>query len=210
MSNKNKLIPGLLGQFVRARRSALGLSQDSLSRISGVSRRVITRLERETDDPSLIADPRLPTLDQLARALLLDVPQLVSGNVASNIAYCGQESQIRVAGNFARLRKEFGFSQERLSEASGRFRTYVHRIEVLAFTPCLSDVESIANQMKSTAVDVLAPISDREYRLRLARRDRAAAPGNLHFTSSGSFVSWPPEQLDMASSADQRPNALDE
>ena len=176
MTKESLSTVALLGQTLRAKRAELSLSQDALSARSGVSRRAIIRIELTATGELPDTVPRLSTLDMLAQALQLDVQDLVSGNVSGERAFSGQISLVRVAGNIARIRRELGLSQERLSGLSGRFREYVHRIEVLAFNPRISDLESIAATLKSTVADLLAPIAEDEYSQRLAKRIASDAP----------------------------------
>jgi transcriptional regulator with XRE-family HTH domain len=176
MTKESLSTVALLGQTLRAKRKELSLSQDALSARSGVSRRAIIRIELAATGEPPDTVPRLSTLDMLAQALQLDVQDLASGNVVGERGFSGQISLVRVAGNIARIRKELGLSQERLSGSSGRFREYVHRIEVLGFNPRISDLESIAATLKSSVADLLAPLTEGEYKKRLARRTPPDAP----------------------------------
>ncbi|WP_087750584.1 XRE family transcriptional regulator [Paraburkholderia caledonica] len=179
MTKESLSTVALLGQTLRARRKELSLSQDTLSARSGVSRRAIIRIELAAAGEPPDTVPRLSTLDMLAQALQLDVQDLALGNVGGERAFCDQISLVRVAGNIARIRKELGLSQERLSGLSGRFREYVHRIEVLGFNPRISDLESITAALNCSVADLLAPIPEDEYKLRLAKRTPSDAPTDL-------------------------------
>jgi transcriptional regulator with XRE-family HTH domain len=61
------------GESLRARRRAAGLSQERLASESGLHRTEISLLERGT------RDPRLSTIERLARALGTDAAELVTG-----------------------------------------------------------------------------------------------------------------------------------
>ncbi len=62
-----------LGQRIRRLRSAAGLSQDALARAAGIGRVTLVRLEKGEQTP------RYKTLAAIARALEVDVPDLLVG-----------------------------------------------------------------------------------------------------------------------------------
>lgn len=62
-----------LAEYVLARRAELKLSQNQLARLSGLSNAWIGRLETGT----LEGEPKLPTLEKLAKGLRIDVDTLI-------------------------------------------------------------------------------------------------------------------------------------
>jgi len=159
-----------LHEAVRAGRARLKKSQDVFAREAGISRAVLVRLERAPSDQVKPLDPRLTTLDGLAKALQVDVCLLLGDSPAEPYLYCDQESIVRVASNVFRLRKLSGLSQDDLSEQSGHFRTYIHRLERLQFIPRLSDVEGIAKTVEVDVTELFKRIPDIEYAERTQRR----------------------------------------
>lgn len=66
-----------LGQDIRARRKAAGLTVQALADRADLSRRMLTQIEQGRANPSMV------TVDKIARALGVDFPALVSGQVPS-------------------------------------------------------------------------------------------------------------------------------
>jgi len=128
------------------------MSQDALARASTVSRPSITSIERGQ------SNPRLETLDQLARALGVDVLELITPAVSNRVAADGRTSLERIARNVNRLRAARGISQESLSEQSGHFRTYVGNLERQAVNPSLADIETVASVLEVEIEVLLAPL----------------------------------------------------
>jgi len=68
-----------LAERLRAARLARGLSLDAAARLSGVSRSMVSQIERGASSPTVA------TLWNLARALDVDLPALLAGEVAPGI-----------------------------------------------------------------------------------------------------------------------------
>lgn len=153
-----------LGDAIRSRRGDLDLTQQALADMTGFSRGHIATIERTS------GNLRLSSLDKLARALEVDVVDLVSGTSDKKRKRSAQEAVVRAACHIFRLRKALGFSQERLSEAAGFFRTYVTEIELLISVPAIGSLESIAAVLEVSVADLLMPVSKSEYEDRFARR----------------------------------------
>lgn len=170
MAKKNLRVR--LHEAVRAGRARSKKSQDVFAREAGISRAVLVRLERAPSDQVKPPDPRLTTLDGLAKALQVDVCMLLGDKPEKPYPYGDQESIVRVASNVYRLRKLKGLSQDDLSEQSGHFRTYIHRLERLQFIPRLSDVEGIAKVLGGSVTELFEQIPATEYAERV--QDRAA------------------------------------
>ena len=135
-----------LPEILIAGRTRLGLSQDSLAEKAALSRSIVTRIEglRKEKVGARSIELRLSTLDSLAKGLGMDVRDLLCPSNTPPHGISNQPAAIRVAGNLVRWRKERDFSQLELSEKTGHFRTYIHRLETLRFVPVISDVEGIA------------------------------------------------------------------
>lgn len=153
-----------LGDAIRSRRGDLDLTQQALADMTGFSRGHIATIERTS------GNLRLSSLDKLARALEIDVVDLVSGTSEKKRKWSTQKAVVRAACHIFRLRKALGLSQERLSEAAGFFRTYVTEIELLISVPAIESLESIAAVLEVSVVDLLMPVSKSEYEDRFARR----------------------------------------
>lgn len=68
-----------LGMHISARRKALKWTQDAVAERVGVDAETISRFERGANLPSL------PTLERLAKALRIDIGELLSKPVTKNI-----------------------------------------------------------------------------------------------------------------------------
>ena len=160
-----------LAQQLRDLRDQKGMSQDALARASTVSRPSITAIERGQ------SNPRLETLEQLARALDVGVLELITSSISSRSATDDRTSLERIARNVNRLRAARGVSQETLSEQSGHFRTYVGNLEHQAVNPSLADIETIASVLEVGIEALLAPLepsalkADMQKLVRKARKE---------------------------------------
>jgi transcriptional regulator with XRE-family HTH domain len=146
----------------------LDLTQQALADMTGFSRGHIATIERTS------GNLRLSSLDRLARALNLDVVDLVRSTSEKQRKVSAQEAVVRAACHIFQLRKALGLSQERLSEAAGFFRTYVTEIELLISVPAIGSLESIAAVLEVSVADLLMPVAKNEYDARLARKSARA------------------------------------
>jgi transcriptional regulator with XRE-family HTH domain len=128
------------------------MSQDALAKVSAVSRPSITAIERGQ------SNPRLETLEQLARALGVDLLELITSDVSNSLATDDRPALERVARNVNRLRAALGVSQQTLSEQSQHFRTYIGNLERQAISPSLADLEAIASVLAVGIEALLAPL----------------------------------------------------
>ena len=171
-TENSKSASSQLGKIVRARRTALELTQQGLADLTGFSRGYVATLERTS------GNVRLSTLDTLASALMVDVVDLFGMTKSREVRTPNQKANIRAACHVRRLRKKAGLSQERLSEAAGLFRTYVTELESLVSNPVLSKLEAIADVLDVPVKSLLKSASERAYEERLAQRStRAPIPG---------------------------------
>ncbi|WP_207002736.1 helix-turn-helix domain-containing protein [Trinickia mobilis] len=159
-----------LAETLRSRRDELGLSQESLARATGLSRSVVSRMERNA------GNPLLSTLEILAMGLDLDVRILLAPEPNSKLVKSNQTPLVRVGGNIHRLRKKIGkrgLSQEKLSMLSGHFRTYITELEMARNSPSIADLESIADQLGVQVIDLLEPLDEVDYQTRVERFEKA-------------------------------------
>ncbi|MBC8748585.1 MULTISPECIES: helix-turn-helix domain-containing protein [Paraburkholderia] len=130
------------------------VSQDVLARASGVSRPTLAAMERGA------SNPRLSNLEQLAKALNVDVLDLLLCRPTSEQRPAKDESSARIAKNVNRLRVGLALSQESLSIASGHFRTYVGNLEHQRVNPSIGDLERIAKVLGVDVTRLLSPLTE--------------------------------------------------
>lgn len=126
-----------LGERVRAIRLMRGLSQRRLAEIAGVSRSLISNLERNDYNGAKAADPTLSTCYRIACALQVPPAALLPG--------AGED----VAGHFAACPPaedgpaEIAFSWPRGPRDTARFHEPYLRSGAPASTPAFVDMEGI-------------------------------------------------------------------
>ena len=158
-----------LAHRLRDLRDQKGMSQDTLAKVSNVSRPSITAIERGG------SNPRMETLDRLARALDIDVLELIANEALPRRPSDDRPSLERIARNVNRLRTALGVSQEALSQRSQHFRTYVGNLERYMVNPSLADVEAIASALEVAVETLLAwpdPSARNDSMQKLVRKSR--------------------------------------
>jgi len=127
------------------------LSQERLSKLAGLGRNVVGRIER--DAPNV----RLDTVAKLAAVLKVDECVLVSTRPFGNTK---QEDRPpvgdRVAANLKSLRGRRRVSQEQLSEAASLARNAIYKLESLQFQATLNTLDAIAEALDAPAWMLLA------------------------------------------------------
>lgn len=81
-----------LGKNVRELRLMRGLSQKRLAELAGVSRNLISNLERNENGPLSTADPKLSSVYRIARALDVPPAVLLPGADRAVGRVCGRSS----------------------------------------------------------------------------------------------------------------------
>jgi transcriptional regulator with XRE-family HTH domain len=95
-----KELAGSLGERVRKRRKALGMTAKAVAKAAGVSTSYISQVERGHQE-----DPSLPTLRRLAEALSMDLHSLLGGH-----AFAADEALVPTA--LRELADEFALDDE--------------------------------------------------------------------------------------------------
>lgn len=153
MHNRTNAVAHQLAGRLKELRKQRGISQDVLGRASGLSRVTLAAIERGA------SNARLSNLEQLAKALDVDVLDLFVERPANeqrpNVDDCG----LRIAKNVNRLRIPLALSQEALSTASDHFRTYVGNLEHQRVNPRIKDLEQIAEVLGVDVPRLLNPLN---------------------------------------------------
>lgn len=137
-------------------RNQKGISQDALSRASGLTRVTLAAMERGS------SNPRLSNLEQLAKALHVDVLDLFLARPTNEQVPVPDECSLRIAKSVNRFRVSAALSQEALSTSSGHFRTYVGNLEHQRVKPRVNDLEQIAEVLGIDIASFLQPLSKAE------------------------------------------------
>jgi transcriptional regulator with XRE-family HTH domain len=137
-------------------RNQKGISQDALSRASGLTRVTLAAMERGS------SNPRLSNLEQLAKALRVDVLDLFLARPTNQQVPGPDECSLRIAKSINRFRVSAALSQEALSTSSGHFRTYVGNLERQRVKPHVNDLEQIARVLGIDVASILQPLSNVE------------------------------------------------
>ncbi|WP_408733815.1 helix-turn-helix domain-containing protein [Paraburkholderia tropica] len=152
---------------LRALREESNYSQEKLAEAAALSRGQIADIERGR------GNLRFSTLDQIAAVLAVDVADLLAPPGTPPRGRSHQEYFIRVACNIHRARKAKGLSQEGLAKISGRFRTYVTRLEALHALPTIAGLEALSKPLEVSVLDLLQPVSDEDYEERRKRLEKS-------------------------------------
>lgn len=153
-------------------RKQKGVSQDMLARASDVSRPTLAKME------SGLSSPRLSNLEQLARALDVDVLDLLTHRPVCEQSPEETAPRVRIAKNVNRLRVGLALSQESLSIASDHFRTFIGNLEHQRANPTIRDLVQIAEALGVEVPYLLSPLSDSDATRDMQKMVRRARPAS--------------------------------
>jgi len=154
-------------------RNQKGISQDALSRASDLTRVTLAAMERGA------SNPRLSNLEQLAKALHVDVLDLFLVRPTNQQVPSPEKCSLRIAKNVNRFRVSATLSQEALSTSSGHFRTYVGNLEHQRVKPRVNDLEQIAEVLGIDIASILQPLSKAEAKGEMQKVVSGRKPASL-------------------------------